>query len=264
MIFGIKLTHRLIFNYFGQFPASVLRSYSVAPAGVEFLRQYVPPAVRTLTVALPLASTVCEISVLTGAVCSNARSKLRTTASGRIACCSIVVCRVVRGCIGVAGMFKFSGGGGAAMLCSVPRSGLDGAAGVINGVGVLVLPCAAASSPWGRIEVTPRAGCLRTAVCCRRGEFSSVVTPGCAVISRSGGEGMTTSDATGGSIRTCNRLGAGNSLALSPLPINGSSPSSSAWSNREPTRARASLRRMNAPNCRIERGCAARASFQRA
>lgn len=37
--FDIKLTHRLIFTYLGQFPASVLSSYSVAPAGVEFLRQ---------------------------------------------------------------------------------------------------------------------------------------------------------------------------------------------------------------------------------
>lgn len=67
---------------------------------------------------------------------------------------------------------------------------------------------------------------------------------------------MTTEATAGGSIRTCNRLGGGGSLALSPLPINGSSPNRSVWSNREPTRARASLRRMNAPNCRI--GWAAR------
>lgn len=176
-----------------------------------------------MTVALPLASTVCVISVVTGAICSIARSKLRAIASRRIACCSMVACSAVRGGSLAVGTLRFRGGAGP-RGCAV-RSGLE----ATGGVGVATSPCAPAGSLCGTMVVAPSAGCVRTAACCRRGDCGAGVVRGSASAAGRGGEGPASAGATGGSIRTCNRLGGEiGRLTLSPSPINGSNPNRSA------------------------------------
>ena len=122
-----------------------------------------PLGVLTFTVALPLASTVWVISVVRGAWLCIAFWNLSTTVSGRIDCCSMVVCSAVRGGSWALGMLKFSAE--AVLRGSLLRSGLRSEWGDASGeLGLPALVCVVAGSPVGVAIEAASAGCLPGAV----------------------------------------------------------------------------------------------------